>query len=59
MLTVEFDNRDVFLNRPFALDYIWVKVIVPPLATLLADASRQILGDLRPVSSAPLLDSES
>ena len=32
---------------------------MPPLATLLADASWQVLGDLRPVSRTPLLNSES
>lgn len=53
---MQLENLVVLVLRPLGLIYIGRKVVVPPLATLLADASREKLRNLSPVSSAKNAD---
>ena len=52
MLLEEIKNKQIFFEGPLLFDNIGVQVVVPPLATLLADAARQVHGDLGPAFGA-------
>ena len=56
ILLVRLHNLSIFFGRPLVLLYVRVQVVVPALATLLADAARQCLRDVRPVLGAVLVD---
>lgn len=53
---VQAHDARVFLGAPLLLVYVWVQVVVPALAALLADAAGEALGDLGPVAWAILSD---
>jgi hypothetical protein len=53
---VSFDNGSVFLLAPPFLPDFRVEVVVPPLAALLADAAREVLGYEAPVLGPVLAD---
>lgn len=46
----------VLLLGPGGLLHLWVQVVVPALAALLADTTLQVLGDHRPALGAVLLN---
>lgn len=46
----------VLLLGPGGLLHLWVQVVVPAFAALLADATLQVLGDHRPALGAVLLN---
>ena len=46
---VQLDNKHILLGSPLALADVWVKMVVPPLTTLLSDAAGKALGDLCPI----------
>ena len=50
------DDKEVFLERPFALIDAWVEVVVPSFATLLSYPSRKLLRYSCPVARAELFD---
>ena len=46
---VQLDYKHILIHCPFALADVWVEMVVPPLPTLLSDATGQALGDLGPI----------
>ena len=56
---VKLHDEQVFFHSPLALADVWVQVVMPPLATLLANATRQALGHVSPVSCARRRDNFS
>lgn len=55
-LLVGLVDDSVLLLGPRGLLDLWIQVVVPALAALLADASLQVLGDHRPALGSVLLD---
>lgn len=55
-LLVRLVDDPVFLLSPGRLLHLWVEVVVPALAALLADTPLQVLGDHRPALGSILLD---
>lgn len=49
-------NLCVLLQGPFALGHAWIQMIVPPFATLLADAPRQMRSNTCPILGTLLID---
>ena len=52
ILEVEADDPRVLLQRPLLLDDVRVQMVMPALSALLADATRQLIGNLGPVFCA-------
>ena len=46
---MQLDYEHILFCSPFALADVWIKMIVPPLTTLLSDAAGQTFGDLSPI----------
>lgn len=46
---MRLNDGPIFLFSPLVLLYVWVQVIVPPLSALLANSTRQCLGNVAPI----------
>ena len=53
---MEFNDLNILLNGPLCFADVWVKMVVPPLSALFADATWQTLGYLGPVARSVLCD---
>ncbi len=52
VLQVKLEDFVVFIFAPAVFLYVWIQVVMPPLAALLSDSTFQVVSDLTPILSA-------